>query len=290
MEVNNNMNSKIANTLFKGIYCEIKSFFLANSFLKKYGQIDKYKNICMLVKKKKKLLLFPYSFTKNYKINDIKVYKDKKYYYTLIDNKKMYIKTFPQLRAKRYVKNIMLEQDNSSPHQYCNKNFEINQNDILLDIGAAEGYFTLKNIEKVKHAYLFECDPKWIKVLEKTFEPYQDKVTIIHSKISNIDNSEFQTIDTICSKYNINKVDFIKMDIEGFEEYAIKGMKNTIKNNNVKMAICCYHTIDQEKRINNLLEKEFDIETNDRYMIFYYDFDISKNFLRHGVLRCTKKI
>lgn len=286
--MNDEVNIKLANNIFKFIYCEIRSIFLTNKFLKKYNN-KKYMDICKLIKKKKKLLLFPYNFTKKYKINDIKIYKDGKYYYTLIDDKRMYIKSSSKFRTKRYVKNILLEQDDDSPHKYCDKKFKVNKNDILLDIGAAEGYFTLKNIDIIKHAYLFECDQKWIKVLEKTFENYKDKITIISSKISDINNSKYQTIDSICSKYGINKVDFIKMDIEGYEENAIKGMKNTINNNNIKIATCCYHTVNQEYRIRKLLSNDFEIRTNDSYMIYYYDYDISKDFLRHGVLKCTKK-
>lgn len=282
------MDFKIAQNIYELLYCEIKSYFMIKSFLNEYKNIKKYEDICKLVKKRKKLLLFPYKYTEKYKTKDIKLYKDNNYYYTLIDNKKMYLYSKIKYKAKRYIKNILLEQDKDSPHIYCDDSFKVEKNDIIFDIGAAEGYFTLKNIDKIKHAYLFECNPKWLKVLNKTFEPYKDKVTIINSKISDIDNNEFQTIDSICKKYNISKVDFIKMDIEGYEEKAIIGMKNTIKNN-TKIAVCCYHTHNQEKRLRDLLKDKYNIKTNNSYMIYYYDYNISSSYLRHGILKCTKK-
>ena len=35
---------------------------------------------------------------------------------------------------------------------------------------------------------------------------------------------------------------FISMDIEGSEMFALKGMKEIIKNNHPKLAICVYHS------------------------------------------------
>lgn len=283
------MRFRLAQNKFEFIYCEMKSIILKKNFLVQYGCNDKFQKICEIIKKKRKLLLFPYEFTNKYRTKDIIVYKDSGLYYVMIDGKKMYLNTKSKYLAKRYVKNILLEQDEQSAHQYCDKKFYVDKGDVLFDIGSAEGYFTLINIDKIQHAYLFECNPKWITTLKKTFEPYRDKVTIIPVKVSNMDTKDFRTIDSICAEYNIEKIDFIKMDIEGFEENAIEGMSNTIKNNNLKMAICCYHTGNQEKRIKQILSRSFKIRTNNNYMIYYYDYDISKQFLRHGVLKCTKK-
>lgn len=52
------------------------------------------------------------------------------------------------------------------------------------------------------------------------------------------------TIDDFVVKNNIQKVDFIKMDIEGAELYALKGAINTIKNFKPKLAISLYHAIN----------------------------------------------
>ena len=49
------------------------------------------------------------------------------------------------------------------------------------------------------------------------------------------------TIDDFVDKNKINKVDFMKMDVEGFEENVILGSKKTIKHSNPKLAIALYH-------------------------------------------------
>jgi len=62
----------------------------------------------------------------------------------------------------------------------------------------------------------------------------------------------------------IDKVDFIKMDIEGAEIEALKGMEETLlKNNDVKLAIEAFHVVDgkptSETIIPQLKNLEFEV-------------------------------
>jgi FkbM family methyltransferase len=52
---------------------------------------------------------------------------------------------------------------------------------------------------------------------------------------------EVDTLDNILSELGIKEVDFIKMDIEGAEIEALKGMTEAFKNDNIKLAIAAYH-------------------------------------------------
>jgi FkbM family methyltransferase len=50
---------------------------------------------------------------------------------------------------------------------------------------------------------------------------------------------EAATIDDLCVKYAISKVDFLKMNIEGAEKFALPGMQATLANVGA-LCICCH--------------------------------------------------
>ena len=50
------------------------------------------------------------------------------------------------------------------------------------------------------------------------------------------------SIDDFMIKYHINKIDFIKLDVEGSELQVLKGAEKTIKQHNPNLAISVYHS------------------------------------------------
>jgi len=63
------------------------------------------------------------------------------------------------------------------------------------------------------------------------------------------------SIDQFVEEHHINKVDFIKMDIEGSEQKAIKGAINTLKKFRPQLAISIYHNFaDDFAHIANVLD------------------------------------
>ena len=139
-----------------------------------------------------------------------------------------------------YMKNILVEQDLRSPHCYLDNSFKLDfKYNCVLDCGAAEGFFSLDCIDDVERVVLVECDKEWIEALQHTFKDYGDKVIIIEKVVSNIDSEDSITIDCIDDEYNVS---FIKMDIEGYERYAVDGMKKYLrKKKNNGGVICTYH-------------------------------------------------
>ncbi|MEM1671529.1 MAG: FkbM family methyltransferase [Archaeoglobaceae archaeon] len=61
------------------------------------------------------------------------------------------------------------------------------------------------------------------------------------------------TIDKFVEETNIEKVDFIKIDTEGYEREIIKGAKETIRKFKPKMAISAYHLPDDKEKIPELI-------------------------------------
>jgi len=60
-------------------------------------------------------------------------------------------------------------------------------------------------------------------------------------------------IDTIVEELGLEKVDFIKMDIEGAEIDALLGAEQTIKRFKPKLAICTYHRPTDSEEIKKII-------------------------------------
>jgi FkbM family methyltransferase len=152
--------------------------------------------------------------------------------------------------------------DKKDWHFYQNTHTAIEQNEILLDIGTAEGLFPLTVINDCKKIIMIEPNRYFFASLQKTFAPYQDKVHIVHSAVGNQDGEIFFEGDSLSSHvaekneqsypvtihkidYLVNdepKITYLKADIEGFEEEMLKGAEQTIKRHKPKIAITTYHT------------------------------------------------
>jgi hypothetical protein len=52
------------------------------------------------------------------------------------------------------------------------------------------------------------------------------------------------SIDDFVDRYKVEKVDFIKMDIEGSEPGALKGAEKTIRKFRPVLAVAIYHSMD----------------------------------------------
>lgn len=223
---------------------ENKNFFYKESVLARY-QNERNKEIVEVLEyiKINGLDVFNYEFKKKYVDLNIEVYRDKEngMSYVMHHGKRLFFsKKYNNKEAIiHYYKSILLEQDVNSPHRYISEDFCINSGDIVIDIGAAEGNFSLEIIEKVSKLYIIETDEDWIEALKETFKEYLDKVVIIKKFISSYDEGEYARLDTLIDE----PVNFIKMDIEGNEWDGLWGAENLInRSDNLKLAICSYHS------------------------------------------------
>lgn len=185
---------------------------------------------------------------------------------------------------------IILEQ--KSPFNYFSWN-PLSYGDIVIDIGGCEGYFSHKCLNIAQKIYIFEPVPRFAEALRKTFfrETENNKVNILkialsdQSGLSNfyiskscpsggtleeLSNQKSEnnfssikvrkdTLDKFSDKYNIDKIDLVKIDVEGSELAVLHGMKNIIKYKKPKMLICTYHYPSQFREVKEFIEK-FDYE------------------------------
>lgn len=212
-------------------------------------------------------------------------------YYIMQDGMKVY---FPKSmyaseeEVKNYVKILCIEQEEESPHRYLNKRMEVPEGAVVIDAGVAEANFAVSIINKVKKIYLVECDTNWLEALKWTFKDHMDKIEIIPKFLSNVDNEECITVDTIM---NGEPLDYLKMDIEGAEVDALQGAKNTLENSpNLKCNICVYHKLhDNEVIVPMLEEAGMDVENTKGYMSFHDDEEYPY-YPRRGLAQAVKKM
>jgi len=191
--------------------------------------------------------------------------------YVLHNGKRLYIKRSEKENIQQIYKNLLIEQDLRSAHRYVKEISEL-RGKTLLDIGCAEALFALDVIEEVEHAYLFECDEEWIEALEKTFEPWGKKVTIVRKYISDETNENCLCLDDFFKDKSTDNL-FIKMDIEGYERRALMGGIRLLTHSNVQGSICVYHRPDDPKVISEILKNcGYDSSIEEKYIYFGGEF------------------
>jgi precorrin-6B methylase 2 len=236
--------------------------------------------------------IFPYHFTENYKKEDIQVFHDQEHgmHYVLQEGKRLYFKKkWSVKRIKKSYHDLTLEQDEMSPHRYLSTSFNLDENDVLVDFGAAEGNFTLSVIERIKKAYLFEYDPEWIEALRLTFKPWQDKVEIVPKFVSDKNDDKHCSGDVF---FKDKPISFMKIDVDGGERSLLKGFEHTIEMANpMKIALCTYHQHDDELEFSNWLKsKQYNVKPSSGYMIFHYDKKLKAPYIRRALIRATKNV
>jgi FkbM family methyltransferase len=169
---------------------------------------------------------------------------------------------------------------------------EAEPGDTVLDLGACWGdtahYFASKAGPDGK-VYSFEFIPDNIRLFKQNKElnpNLKDNITIVEHPVSDVSDVEVYfkdngpgsimkmesfpeqtgsvqtiSIDDFVERYKVEKVDFIKMDIEGAEPMALKGAINTIKKFRPKLAIANYHGLGDFTNIPNwILDLNLDYE------------------------------
>lgn len=119
---------------------------------------------------------------------------------------------------------------------------EIKKNDIVLDLGASIGYYTLLFSQLVGNqgkVYAFESNSERFHILKENVRINEYKNIILENKAVSNKNGEAiifhqkaqtVTIDDYFGTKN-QHIDFIKMDVEGHEKHVFEGMKKILRMN-----------------------------------------------------------
>ena len=145
--------------------------------------------------------------------------------------------------------------------QYNIKNiFEVKNDAVVFDIGAFKGdtaYFFSKKCSNKARIYAFEPDENNYKILLKIKDKYKLNNVIASNILFSNSETEINflsmylnrpavkmkstTIDKFVEENNIEKIDYIKMDVEGAEKNILEGAIKTIRKFKPSLAIAIYH-------------------------------------------------
>jgi FkbM family methyltransferase len=166
--------------------------------------------------------------------------------------------------------------------QYSIPECHVKKNDIVLDCGAHIGSFSYVASPQAASIFAFEPVPRTYFVLKKNIKLWKAKnITPVlkaiylnkkdHNFFVDIMRTDGSTllrkrardllsqpklikvkctfIDDFVKEKKLERVDFIKMDIEGVEVEALRGAKNTIQKFKPRMSIAAYHFREDKTRI-----------------------------------------
>jgi len=177
-----------------------------------------------------------------------------------------------------------------------NLNQFLKEDSVVFDIGANIGVFTCFSAKLAQRGRIFAFEPVSMvfDILKKNVKDYENveifqlglgdkeevKEILIRSwnpGYSTIEDSAIQrpkesfdikenikitTLDSITNKLNLKRIDFIKIDVEGYEIEVLKGAIETVKKFRPILGISL-HEQSFEKKIEDIFEKEiknYDIE------------------------------
>ena len=112
-----------------------------------------------------------------------------------------------------------------------------------IDIGSNVGMWTRELAKKFKQVYCFEPNPNFNECFRKNIT--ENNVELFEFGLSNKEHTASQEFnstqitntpgDVQCrtlDSFNLNDIDFIKIDVDGFEVEVLEGAVNTITRNN----------------------------------------------------------
>jgi FkbM family methyltransferase len=176
--------------------------------------------------------------------------------------------------------------------QYCAHDF-LKKDAVIVDVGANIGVFSLFANFLAPNGKIFSFEPftKAFQILQRNIidnnlsgvvsvfqqalgeDKKKSRLLISHESLgtgSIIEDSEFLknreelfffsepvsiiTLDEFIFQNKIKRVDFIKIDAEGYEKQIIKGARNTIKKFSPVIACSAYHLKNDKKEIPQLIK------------------------------------
>jgi len=160
-------------------------------------------------------------------------------------------------------------------HHYEIPQTRVRDGDVVADCGSAEGFFAFRHADRCRHIFCIEPLPVFAAALRKIFSDRYD-VTVVEAALaaepgtvwlspSSIASAcharpsgdgdlpvEAVTLDSLFADRAFG-IDYLKADLEGFEEMMLRGGLETIRASRPRIAVTTYHEGQDAGRIVELV-------------------------------------
>lgn len=162
-----------------------------------------------------------------------------------------------------------------NPYSYESRQCRIHPHDLVLDVGACEGFFTLyAALHRQADVIAFEPVTNFIPSLQATVDHHRlnNRVRILGCGLSHTDHDgwfensdspfegrvsqnttgsaiKLRALDSLVAEGLVPRADFIKMDVEGHEESVLRGAAKLIRRFQPRLALAVYHTPTQGEEV-----------------------------------------
>jgi len=198
---------------------------------------------------------------------------------------------------EKSVVNLVDQYMEEGPYGYTDGSFDVTvkKNDVVIDVGAWIGDFSAYAASKGAIAYAFEPVNETFQLLQKTkvlnnvrgggkINPVQKGLSnrecemdmsimntsgggnsiVVERNGCMSEKVSITTLDKFVEENKLERVDFIKSDIEGAERDMLRGASNVLKTFAPKLAICTYHFPDDPEVLENIIK-----EANPAYTVVH---------------------
>jgi FkbM family methyltransferase len=184
---------------------------------------------------------------------------------------------------------------------YEQRQVTVRDSDVVIDVGAHLGTFTRVALQRgarlvvavephpvnafcLERTFATEISEGRLRVVKAaawhspgslTFEPGEASQTghIANSKSQQAIGVRAMTLDQIVDELRLDRVDFIKMDIEGAERHALAGARRLLASHKPRLAICIYHAPDDPEvvpRVVRAANESYQTFTRGGFQAYFY--------------------
>ncbi len=160
-------------------------------------------------------------------------------------------------------------------HHYEIPQTRVRAGDVVADCGSAEGFFAFRHADACGHIHCIEPLPVFAAGLRETFGGRRN-VTVVQAALSSEPGTVYLSPSSIASSCHASPgadgdiaveavtldslfaerslpIDYLKADLEGFEEMMIRGGLETIRMSRPRIAVTTYHEGQDPGRIIDLV-------------------------------------